>query len=103
MSNETETPTPNYDGHRTVLLTGGEPGTKPIPQKVIQPRMPQLSNRDDIAAIHNGRAINRGVEAVADSLRQLLSANQEYLPVAQTFVRKLSEEIANPTDPDAAA
>jgi len=103
MSNENETPTPDYNGQRKVLLPGGLPDTKPIAYKPIQPRMPQLSNRDDIAAIHNSHAVSRNIESVAESLRQLLIANREYLPLAQTFVLKLSEEIANPTsDPDAA-
>ena len=35
MSNENETPTPDYNGQRTVLLPGGKPDTKPIPYKPI--------------------------------------------------------------------
>ncbi len=102
MSNETETPKPDYNGQRTVLLKGGQPDTKPIPYKPIQPRQPQLSNRDDMAAIHNSHTRSRNLISLCESLQRLLVANPSYVGVASEFLSKLAEEIENPTEPNAA-
>lgn len=101
MSNETHKP--NYEGDRTVILPGGLPAIKPAREYVPPVRQPQLSNAEDIAAIHNNRALSAQIEPVLTGLRQLMIHNLSSVPVVRKFVRELSAEIENATDTDSAA
>ena len=98
MSNENHKP--NYEGDRTVILPGGLPAIKEVEPKKPVVRMPQLSNADDIAAIHRNREFSAQIEPVLAGLRQLLIHNLPYVTVVRKFVKNLAAEIENPTPPD---
>ena len=102
MSNANDHPD-SKKSNAEVILPGGLPALKPPPVYKPPVRQPQLSNADDIAAIHNNRMRNRNIESVCEDLEGILFANPEYLEVVSEFLERLEAEIENPTDPDSAA
>ena len=65
----------NYDGQRSYILPGGLPDTKPVTVYKRPVRPPQLSNRDDIAAIVKTRQRSANIEAVCEELEGILFEN----------------------------
>ena len=76
------------------ILPGGQPDIKPVePKKPVVRQPQQLSNRDDIAAIHNHHTTSRNIESLVASLHRLLTDNREYVGHAREFLKLLSAEI----------
>lgn len=94
MSNENDHPDSKVS-NANLILPGNLPAIKPVADYVPPVRQPQLSNRDDVAAIVNNHRMTSSIDPILAGLRRLLIENPTYVNDVSAFVGKLSAEISD--------
>ncbi len=85
-----EKPKPDYEGQRTVISLGDQPATRPIPQKKVAERSPQIPQSEMSRAAVIGLQLSSRRIKLVQKLDIFLVHNTDSIDAAEDFVRSLT-------------